>query len=163
MSHIKRGRWTHQHDDDVVVFLIGMRVNRPWRVDLWWPAFAAMPAMLTELYRDPGSGLIGHRSTIGAGGPVLVQYWRSLDLLLAYANDADHAHRPAWRAFNQRARRSPGAVGIWHETFAVPAGRHESIYSDVPISGIAKATTAVAVSSRTDRARQRLRTTTGTS
>ena len=30
-------------DDEIVVFLIGMRFNRPWRVDAWLPAFVAMP------------------------------------------------------------------------------------------------------------------------
>ena len=44
---------------ELVVFLIGMRINQPWRPDLWLPVFQAMPAMLAELSRDPDSGLAG--------------------------------------------------------------------------------------------------------
>ena len=93
MVPIIPGRMTHEHDGELVVFLIGMRVNRPWRPDLWLPVVAAMPRMLTELSRDPGSGLLGHRVLVGAGGPTVVQYWSSLDKLYAYASqpDADHS------------------------------------------------------------------------
>ncbi len=31
----------HTHDGELAVFLIGMRVNHPWRPDLWGPVFAA--------------------------------------------------------------------------------------------------------------------------
>ena len=48
MATIANGRMTHQHDGELVVFLIGMRFNRPWRVDKWLPAFVAMPRMLAE-------------------------------------------------------------------------------------------------------------------
>ena len=37
---------THAHEDDVVVFNIGMTIQRKHRIDLWWPAFIAMPAMI---------------------------------------------------------------------------------------------------------------------
>jgi hypothetical protein len=137
-------RYTHDHDGDLVVFLIGMTVNRWWRVRAWWPVFTAMPAMLRELYTDSGSGLLGHRMTLGAGGPVLVQYWASHDQLTTYARDAGRAHRPAWTAFNTRARSAGGSVGIWHETYQVTTGGHESVYSSTPVRGLAAATSAVA-------------------
>ncbi|MFB2585265.1 DUF4188 domain-containing protein [Herbiconiux liukaitaii] len=146
-------RMTHEHSGELVVFLIGMRVNRPWRVDLWAPAFAAMPRMLRELMSDPESGLAGVRFTVGQRGPVIVQYWTSLEKLYAYASDSTSEHRPAWAAFNRRARKAPGAVGIWHETFAVE--RAESMYVDMPVSGLAAATREVAVSPSRDRAATR--------
>lgn len=153
---IHRGRFTDGHPDGVVVFLIGLRINRWWSLRHWWPAFVAMPRMLRELDATPGSGLLGYRLLLGAGGPTVVQYWRDLDALLAYATDVDREHRPAWRAFNERARRSAGAAGIWHETYAVPAGGHESMYVDMPVSGLAAATRHVPVAARGDRARDRL-------
>jgi hypothetical protein len=149
-----RVRTTHRHDGELVVFLIGMRVNKPWRPDAWLPAFLAMPAMLTELLRDRSSGLLGYRLTMGAGGPVLVQYWASHEKLYDYASDARSAHRPVWAAFNRRARSVAGAVGIWHETFVV--GRAESVYVDMPVVGLAAATESVPVEARHDRARDRL-------
>ena len=97
-----------------------------------------MPRMLRELSSDPGSGLLGYRLMFGAGGPLVVQYWRSTEELYAYASQPDAEHRPAWAAFNRRARRAPGAVGIWHETF--PVDRGESMYVGMPVSGLAKAT-----------------------
>lgn len=154
MPQVNSGRTTHRHSGELVVFLIGMRFNRPWRPDLWLPVFLAMPKMLAELSRDRSSGLLGYRLTFGAGGPLLVQYWSSHELLYAYASAQDAEHRPAWTAFNQRARKVPGAVGIWHETFVVE--RAESIYAGMPPSGLALATESVPVERRSDRAIQRL-------
>jgi hypothetical protein len=86
----------------------------------------------------------------------MVQYWRDLDSLLAYAHNPERAHRPAWRAFNRAAREAGGAVGIWHETFVVPAGGHESIYVDMPLVGLPRAVGAVPVTGSRDTARARL-------
>ncbi|MCC9193074.1 DUF4188 domain-containing protein [Arthrobacter sp. zg-Y916] len=124
-----------------MVFLIGMRINRPWRPDLWFPVFAAMPRMLKELSSNPGSGLLGYRMTVGSGGPLVVQYWKTAEELYAYASQTNAEHRPAWAAFNRRARKAPGAVGIWHETF--PVDRAESMYVGMPVSGLAKATASL--------------------
>ena len=70
---------THHHEGDLVVFLIGMTINRWWRFDLWLPVFRAMPGMLAELSKDRESGLVGYRLTFAGGGPLLVQYWSSRD------------------------------------------------------------------------------------
>ena len=118
------------------------------------PAFFAMPRMLAELSRDPGSGFIGYRMAFGSAGPLLVQYWDSRAKLYAYASARSAEHRPAWGAFNRRARRAPGAVGIWHETYIVDAA--ESMYSGMPVEGLAKATESVPVGTATDRAIDRL-------
>ncbi len=155
MPKIQPKRMTHEHDGELVVFLIGMRINRPWRVDLWWPAFMAMPKMLRELLSDPDSGLKGVRFTLGAGGPTLVQYWTSLEKLYAYASDRSAEHRPAWAAFNRQVRKAPGAVGIWHETFVTE--RAESMYVGMPVEGLAAATRSIEVASRHDSARDRAR------
>jgi hypothetical protein len=154
MTALIAGRMTHDYDGDLVVFLIGMRINKPWRPDLWMPVFFAMPAMLAELSKDKDSGLMGYRLTFGAGGPLLVQYWSSHEKLYGYASDRNAAHRPAWAAFNRLARKAPGAVGIWHETYLVE--RAESIYSGMPVSGLAAATTSVPVARRGETAVQRL-------
>jgi hypothetical protein len=147
---------THDYDGDLVVFLIGMRINKLWRPDLWLPTFLAMGPMLAELSKDKDSGLLGYRVTLTAGGPLLVQYWSSHEKLYDYASDRNAAHRPAWVAFNRRARKAPGAVGIWHETYVVE--RAESIYSGMPVSGLAAVTTAVPVARRGETARERLDT-----
>ena len=151
---IARGRWTHTPTDNLVVFMIGMRINRLWRPDVWGPTLAAMGPMIAELAADPKSGFLGYRLLLGWRGPTLVQYWRSTEDVYRYAGDLGAAHRPAWTAFNQRARRSPRSVGIWHETYEV--ARAESVYVDIPPMGLAAATGARQVTDRLDRAHDRL-------
>lgn len=139
---------THDHHGDLAVFLIGLRLNRPWRPDLWMPTFAAMGPMISELYtakaaaeRGEGEhpGFLSHRTLVGLGGPTVVQYWRSVEEIYAYAHDPGRRHRPAWLEFYRRGQRGVGAVGIWHETYAVPAGAAESLYVDMPPTGLAAA------------------------
>lgn len=163
-------RRTHAHDGDVVVFLIGMRPRKWWRVDKLAPVFAAMPRMLAELERnkaraaqglEPHLGYLGSRPAIGPGGPVVIQYWRSTDEVYAYASNPDAEHVPAWRAFNRAVRSAPGAVGIWHETYAVPAAGIETMYVDAEV-GLGAATGTIPAGRRGNRAAQRLGTTTQT-
>jgi hypothetical protein len=148
------GRTTHDHDGTLVVFLIGMSINRWWRPHRWLPVFAAMPRMLAELSKDPSSGMLGYRLVLSPRGPWLVQYWSSIEALHAYASDPAARHRPAWGAFNNRARKDPRSVGVWHETYVVD--RAESIYVNVPLSGLAKATRRVPVSRKGESSRERL-------
>src|SRR3954453_22878543 len=132
------GRYSATIDGDFVVFIIGMRVNRPWRVRAWWPLFTAMPKMIRELEADPSSGFLGATQGLMTTGPTLIQYWRSFEHLERYARDADAEHLPAWRRFNQLIRES-GDVGIWHETYRVRAGEYESIFGNMPRVGLAAA------------------------
>jgi hypothetical protein len=154
---IQTGRMTHEHDGPIGVFLIGMRFNRLHRPDHWIPVFTAMPAMLAELYRNRAAaargeaedlGFLGARTLFGGKGVTTIQYWRSVEDIYRYASAPSHEHRPAWTAFNARARTAEGTVGIWHETYAVPAGAHESVYVGMPVTGLAEATGSVPVPSR---------------
>jgi hypothetical protein len=147
-------RMTHDYQGELVVFLIGMRINQPLRPNLWLRVFRAMPGMLAELSADSESGLMGYELTLGRGGPMVIQYWDSVDKLYAYASDPNSTHRPAWAKFNQMIRRAPGAVGIWHETYRVD--RAETLYSGMPPFGLAAATAAVPVARRGEAARERL-------
>jgi hypothetical protein len=154
MSKIVAGRMTHRYDGELVVFHIGMQINKPWRPDLWWPVFGAMPRMLRELSMDTESGLLGYALLMGRGGPYVVQYWSSADKLYAYASNPSAEHRPAWTRFNSAARKAPGAVGIWHETFIVE--RAETLYGSTRPMGLAGATEVVPIVSRHDRAQARM-------
>lgn len=152
MPKIIPRRMTAELEGDFVVFLIGMRINKPWKVHKWLPAFMAMPRMLKELQRQPESGCLGH--IFGPG--VIVQYWRSFEHLEAYARSQDHLHWPAWVAFNKRMGRSRGDVGIWHETYLVRAGEYECVYSGMPPFGLGRAGTLVPAEGRKDSARGRV-------
>ena len=85
MAEVINGRHTAALDDDVVVFIIGMRINRLRRIRSWLPAFQAMPRMLRELGADPDLGLL-HVQSFWAGRVIMgVQYWRSFEQLEAFA------------------------------------------------------------------------------
>jgi hypothetical protein len=152
---------TQKHMADVqapvVAFLIGMRIHTLWRVWEWLPVALAMPAMLRELAQQPQLGLLGARTYRSGRVVMVVQYWRSFDELERYARAPEHAHLPAWRAFNAGARRGSGAVGIFHETYTVAPGQVESVYVDMPSNfGLAGAVGSVPVGAGKHAARERL-------
>ncbi|OAH50357.1 DUF4188 domain-containing protein [Microbacterium oleivorans] len=147
-------RMTHTHEGELVVFHLGMTIRKWWRPDLWMPVSAAMPRMMAELLGDPDSGLLGSTMLLGRRGPYLVQYWWSIDKLYAYASAPAQEHRPAWTRFNRLARKHPGAIGVWHETYRVAAA--ESVYVDTPAMGLGAATGLVEIGRHHDRARARL-------
>ena len=133
---IHSARMTAAVDGDIVLFLIGMRLNQPWAVHKWLPVARAMPRMLRELYQNPGLGFVSHEMWFSRT-LILVQYWRSLDQLMAYASAREAEHLTAWQAFN-RAVGTDGSVGIWHETYLSKAGAFESVYANMPPFGLGK-------------------------
>jgi hypothetical protein len=139
MATVVSRRVTAKIDGDFVVFLIGVRINRPWKVHKWLPVVRAMPRMIRELEARPESGFLGCINSLG----VIVQYWRSFEHLEAYARDQSQLHWPAWLAFNKRVGSSRGDVGIWHETYRVREGEYECVYSGMPPYGLAKASATV--------------------
>ncbi len=56
MSDVVASRVTGRIEGDFVVFLIGMRINKPWKLHKWLPAARAMPKMLRELEAAPPDG-----------------------------------------------------------------------------------------------------------
>jgi Domain of unknown function (DUF4188) len=134
---IKRERVTATLEGDFVVFLIGMRINKPLSVHKWLPVARTMPRMLKELSRQPDLGFI-HAEMWFSRTIILVQYWRSMAQLLAYAKNKEAEHLPAWRSFNQ-AVGTDGSVGIWHETYKASPGSYENVYVNMPPFGLGKA------------------------
>ena len=131
------GRVTALPREPFVLFVIGMRINRLWRVADWAPVVAAMPRMLAELRAKPELGFICGETWFGRT-IVTIQYWRSLDALADYAKASDHAHLPAWREFNRNARAST-SVGIFHETYRIEPGAFETVYVNMPPFGLGRA------------------------
>ncbi|SHG49380.1 protein of unknown function [Streptoalloteichus hindustanus] len=149
------GRWTAEvPEEGVAVFLIGMRINRPLRVDRWWPVLTAMPRMLRHLAEHPGAGLLGSHTWLGRT-TILLSYWRRVEDLLAFAGDRDAPHAAAWRDFNRRVG-GDGTVGVWHETYLARPGSAEAVYVNMPAFGLAGATSPVRVTPATTSARRRL-------
>ncbi|MBB5930222.1 DUF4188 domain-containing protein [Streptomyces echinatus] len=144
-------RTTADAKGDVVVLLIGMRINRFRAVHLWLPVMLGMLRMLRELEKDRGRGLLAKvLLTASPRTYYVVQYWETKDKLYAYATAPDAFHHRAWAALNRKERtgRLRGQVGIWHEAYVVPEGSYEAIYGDMPAFGLAAAHGQVPLAAR---------------
>lgn len=143
MSKVIAGRHTADFEGEIVIFMIGMRPNKPWKLRKWWPTFWSMFPMLRDLRSGRHPGMLHAYLAMGFGvGPMVVQYWRSVDDLGNYASDPDQRHLAMTRWFNREVG-FDGDVGIWHETYVVRDGDHESVYGNMPLVGLAAATDQV--------------------
>ena len=80
-------RMTAEIDGDFCVFLIGMRINRWWKVHKWMPVAFAMPRMIRELRGQPELGFLGAEQWFG-NPTVMLQYWASFEALEKEAPNA---------------------------------------------------------------------------
>ncbi|MFD2627409.1 DUF4188 domain-containing protein [Oceanobacillus kapialis] len=153
-KHIFSGRFTTENEEDLVVFIIGMRINKRLAIQKWLPVFTAMPPMIRELYTNQKElGFLSMESFFGLRTTVMIQYWRSTEDLLAYAKGSNHLK--AWKNFNKKVGDNP-AVGIYHETFVVKQGNYESFYGNMPQYGLAKAMPHIPISPHHRSAQKRL-------
>jgi hypothetical protein len=123
-------------DGEFVVFLIGLRINKPWKIHKWLPITIAMQKMLKELHQSPELGFVNVESWFGRTS-IMVQYWKSFEHLERYAKSQSSEHLPAWAEFNKKVA-SNGDVGIWHETYLSQKGQYECVYNNMPKFGLAK-------------------------
>jgi Domain of unknown function (DUF4188) len=153
-SGIEPGRMAGNIEGDFVVFMIGMRINRWWKVHRWLKVAFAMPRMLKELGEHPELGMLGADLWFGRT-TIMLSYWRSAEHLMSYATNKANAHLPAWKAFNREVGAS-GDVGVWHETYPIKEGAFESVYVNMPAFGLAKAGERVPAAGHYATARSRL-------
>jgi hypothetical protein len=149
------GRYTAGNDQDLVVFLIGMRFNGFAGLRYALQAFVSMPRMLASLEKHPETGCLGGHVAFGWKTAYVMQYWRSFDDLDRFAKAPNDEHHPMWRWYMRLGDKARD-TGIWHETFRVAAGSYESIYANMPRFGLAKATTHVPIVPATSTARKRI-------
>lgn len=136
-NEIYPGRYTTDQSEDIVVFIIGMRINKRLAIHKWLPVFLAMPGMIKELFiHRENLGFLSMESYFGLKTTAMIQYWRSTDDLIAYAKQEKHL--TAWKKFNQKVGNND-AVGIYHETYQISKGNYESIYVNMPQYGLGKA------------------------
>ncbi len=152
-ARVYDGRWTVRNQQEVVVLLIGMRVHRLRAPRRWLPPARAMSAMLRELVTDPQGGLLSYRILPWWRTFTVVTYWRSHAHLQRYAHD--ELHRATWLDYYRREN-AGAAVGIWHETYAVPAASYEAIYVNMPRLGLGRAKRLARVGPDSDTAMARL-------
>ena len=153
MSKVIAGRVTAQIEAPYVVFIIGIRVNKVLAIKKWLPTFKAMRPMLQTLIEHPEKGFLGGERYGYWRGAMVIQYWRSFEDLEKFARSPSELHLKSWQWFN-KAVGSDGTVGIWHETYEVSAG--ETIYENMPLFGLAKATKSVPAKGGMVTARRRI-------
>ena len=138
MVSINKHRMVPVIDEPFVVFLVGMRINKPWKIHKWLPLYLKMSNIVKELAGTPDIGFMGYESWVG-NPRLILQYWRSYDELQAYARSKDAKHFPTWVSFNESIGRSAD-VGIWHETYVIEPGNVEAVYTHMPAFGLGKVT-----------------------
>jgi hypothetical protein len=156
MPAIIQDRVCAEIEGEFVIFLIGMRINQPWKFWKWMPVAAAMPKMLIELAKNPELGLLHARTSFGFPNIIVTQYWRSFDALEAYARSQQSEHLPEWVAFN-KAVGTNGEVGIWHETYVIRPDSYESVYANMPAFGLGLAGKLIPAKGHRNVARERLK------
>lgn len=154
MGAVFPGRYTASSDADVTVFLIGMRLNKPWQINRWWPVFVAMPRMIRHLATTPEAGMLGFDMWVGRT-TLMLSYWRSPEHLQRFAADTEAPHLAPWRRYMKEIA-SSGDVGIYHETYGTHPGEREMVYANMPAFGLAKATEHVKVGAGLNTAKQRI-------
>ena len=149
----KPQRMMAEIEGDFAVFLIGMKLKRPWKLHRWLPLALSMGRMLKELRETEGSGFLG----AVPGLPVTVVYWRSDDELEAWARNPGGSHWRAMAEFNRSLVEAGGDVGFWHETYLVRHRQYEAVYTGMPPFGLGAASRLVPVTPQRASARQRLK------
>jgi hypothetical protein len=160
VADIIKRRMCAEIEGPFVLFMIGARINKPWKLNVVAPFIATMPRMLKELAAEPALGLLHVRQHFNGTSVMLVQYWRSFEHLEAYARAKDRQHLPAWQWFNKQLGAN-GDIGIWHETYLVEPGRYETIYNNMPPFGLGAAGTLVDAIGARQSAHQRLKAAAG--
>jgi fumigallin biosynthesis monooxygenase-like protein len=154
-NRIFKGRYTAKTDKPFVVFLIGMRINKWWRLDKWWPVAYAMRPMLVSLFTNPEKGFLHAEHYWNLNGITIIQYWRSFEDLDNFARNSSDPHLAPWKKYNQ-AIGTDGSVGIWHDTYTVNPDQFECVYGNMPRFGLTAAREHVPAIGRRETASMRL-------
>lgn len=144
-ADIRKGSMTDTMEGEFCVFILGARSNMAMKLDLGFKTVGdRFDAIMKELERLPADcGYLGgdHYITtnVQRGSNITaITYWRSYEHLMRYTHDRNLAHVAAMKAVVDTVYKSP-QIGIWHETYVIKPGQHESIYMNCPPIGLGAA------------------------
>ena len=113
---------------DLVVIYLGMKVNTITGVK----TLIGFGPKIADAVAAKPDGLLLHESVFyGLRHVGMRQYWRDFDSLERWARSLPH--QQWWQQF----LRDRGGTGFWHETY-FRGGQIESVYIDMPRTGLAK-------------------------
>lgn len=155
MSTIFPGRYTASATQPLVLFAIGMRINRLHAIHRWLRPTINTVRLWRHMQWVRPKGYLGGYLYLYWRGVGMTQYWQDFDSLVAFSHDASQPHVAAWQQLAKLTRHDQ-TFGYWHETYLVAPGTSEAIYGSMPRFGLAAATAHVPVGARTDSAPARL-------
>ncbi len=155
MAKVHPGRYTARVDRPLVVFAIGMRLNRPHALHRWVRPMMNTVRMWRHVQHRRPAGYLGGYLFVYWCGVGMIQYWEDVDHLVAFSHDDTQPHLAAWRQLAALTRVDQ-TFGSWHETYRVTPGTSEAIYGSMPIFGLAAAAIHEPIRSATESAQQRL-------
>jgi hypothetical protein len=121
---VKRVTVDLRHYPDLVMILLGMRVNSVAGLR----TLLGFGPRISNAAKEMPDGLLSHETFLWSLFPPhagIRQYWRDFASLEAWARSAPH--REWWKKF----LRNPGGTGFWHETYFMRGGV-EAVFDDVP-------------------------------
>jgi hypothetical protein len=139
MVAIPKGRFTAASQDSVVVFLVGVRINKFLQIWRGLPFLIAMIRALWYLSKNEDAGMLKTEMCLCWRGAFALQYWRSFEDLERFARYDQAPHLVAWRNANKRLAKST-AIGIFHETYVTTPDTREVIYVNMDAWGMSEAT-----------------------
>ena len=155
MKSTENKRVTAKVDENFVILIIGMSVNKWWKVHVWLGIVRAMFRMIREQEEQKPIGLLASEHRLIGNPTLFVQYWRSYEALEAYASDASKKHLPAWAKYNKKVQGN-GCVGIYHEIYKVEPDQFENVYVNMPAFGMGKFANLVPAEGRMKTSRGRM-------
>lgn len=142
---IVKGAMTDAVEGEFCVFILGARSNTASKLDLGFKTVGDnFTKIIQELERLPAEcGYLGGDSYVTTNLQrgshfTSITYWRSYEHMIRYTHDRKLAHTSAMKAVIDTVYKSPN-TGIWHETYIVKPGQHESIYLNCPPVGLGAA------------------------
>lgn len=155
MKDIFPGRYTAEFKDTIIVFVIGMRVNRLFALHKWLlPTFNTLRLWIHVKTNPPKGYLYGYLY-LYCRGIGMMQYWHDFTALETFSHDKNQPHYKAWSQLALQTE-SDKTFGYWHETYEINPNRTEAIYGSMPRFGLAAASNHEQLKIREDSARSRL-------
>lgn len=150
---MEKKKYTIDNQNNVVVFVLGMRIHKSFMFHHWIPIVSSMSIMLRELYTKKHLGFLHSEFLFSWKGITLIQYWESYEQLESYAYGENHSK--IWKHYMKKIMKNK-SVGVFHETYLIENNKYEGIYLNMPKFGLAKTMPIKEIDGHNHRSRDRL-------
>lgn len=147
----------HQADlhGEVILFPIGMKINRWWAVHKWGKPLINTIRLWRHVQTKHPSGYLSGYLFAYSRGVGMMQYWQDFESLEAFAHDDSQPHLSSWRQLVAQTGRDQ-TFGYWHETYVIDSTNAETIYGSMSPFGLGAAVGHAPIDGTSQSARNRL-------